>query len=94
MNTAAKGRRNEHKSIRLLESLGYDCTRAAASKGVWDVIGIGPTDFVLCQVKSNGWPSSVEMEQMERFKSPLNAKKIVHRWRDNQRHPDVRTIGG
>ncbi len=37
----------------LLEAAGYLCTRAAASLGAWDVIGIGPTDIVLLQVKSN-----------------------------------------
>ncbi len=91
-NTKAKGNRNEYRSMRLLESLGYACTRAAASLGVWDIVAIGPTDIVLLQVKSNKWPGSVEMEALELFKAPPNARKLVHRWRDRQRQPDVREV--
>jgi hypothetical protein len=40
MNAKAKGTRNEHRSIRLLEAARYACTRAAASLGAWDIIGI------------------------------------------------------
>ena len=32
-NRKAKGTRNEHRSIRLLEAAGYACTHAAASLG-------------------------------------------------------------
>jgi hypothetical protein len=35
--------RNEHRSIRLLEAVGYACTRGAASLGAWDIIGVGST---------------------------------------------------
>ncbi len=52
MNTKKKGTRNEHRSIRLLEAAGYRCTRAAASLGTWDVIGVSSDDVVLLQVKS------------------------------------------
>jgi Holliday junction resolvase len=41
MNTAGKGARNERRSMALLEAAGYQCTRAAASLGAWDIIGIG-----------------------------------------------------
>jgi Holliday junction resolvase len=34
MNAKRKGTRNEHKSIRILETAGYACTRAAASLGL------------------------------------------------------------
>ena len=92
-NSKQKGNRQEHRTMRLLESMGYSCCRAAASLGVWDVIGIGPTDIVLVQVKSNKWPGSVEMETLTLFKAPPNARKLVHRWRDRQRLPDVREVG-
>lgn len=93
MNCKRKGTKNEHKSIALLEAAGYKCTRAAASLGVFDVIGIGSTDIVLCQVKSNEWPCSAEMETIKLFVAPPNARKIVHRWRDRQALPDVREVG-
>ncbi len=92
MNAKAKGNRNERKTIKLLEAAGYACTRAAASLGVFDVIGISATDFVLCQVKSNDWPGSVEMESMKQFPAPANARKLVHRWKDRQSEPDVRIV--
>lgn len=58
MNTTAKGTRNEHRSITLLEATSYRCTRAVASLGAWDIIGIGSTDVVLVQVKTRAWPTS------------------------------------
>jgi len=87
-----KGTHNEHRSIALLESAGYSCTRAAASLGAWDIIGIGSTDVVLCQVKTRDWPGSVEMETLKLFPAPPFARKLIHRWRDRQRSPDVREI--
>ncbi len=92
MNAKAKGTRNEHRTMELLESAGYSCTRAAASLGIFDVIGVSATDVVLVQVKSNCWPGSVEMEALELFAAPPNARKLVHRWRDRQRLPDVKEL--
>jgi Holliday junction resolvase len=92
MNTKAKGNRNEHRSIAVLEAAGYRCTRSAASLGEWDIVGIGSTDVVLVQVKSNDWPGRVEMETLRLFSVPPNARKLVHRWRDRQRLPDVREL--
>lgn len=79
--------------MQLLEAAGYRCTRAAASLGAWDIIGVGSADIVLLQVKSNEWPRSAEMETLETFPVPPNARKLVHRWRDRKRAPDVREIG-
>lgn len=92
MNAKRKGAKNEHRSMVLLEAAGYACTRAAASLGVFDIVGIGPTDIVLVQVKSSEWPRSVEMEAIKDFRCPANCKKIIHRWRDRVRDPDVRTV--
>jgi Holliday junction resolvase len=92
MNAKRKGSRNEHRSMRLLEAAGYQCTRSAASLGEWDIIGIGPDGFVLCQVKSNRWPDEVEMEALQSFRCPPNCRRLVHRWRDRQRLPDVREL--
>ena len=92
MNTAAKGRRNEHRSRRLLEAAGYDVIRAAASKGVWDLVGIGEDDVVLVQCKSNEWPRSDEMERLRAFRAPPLCRKIIHRWRDRRGKPDVRVV--
>jgi Holliday junction resolvase-like predicted endonuclease len=92
MNAKRKGTAREHRSITLLEAAGYRCTRAAASLGAWDIIGIGSTDVVLVQVKSRDWPGSAEMETLRDFVCPPNARKLVHRWRDRQRTPDIREV--
>lgn len=92
MNTKRKGTRNEHRSAALLEAAGYRCTRAAASLGEWDLIAIGSTDVCLVQVKTNAWPGTVELEALKLFPAPANARKLVHRWRDRQRLPDVREL--
>lgn len=92
MNAKAKGSRNEHRSMKLLEASGYACTRAAASLGVFDIIGIGATDIVLVQVKSNAWPRSEELEAIKLFRAPTNAKKIIHRWNDRARYPGIKEL--
>jgi len=92
MNAKRKGTRNEHRSIRLLETAGYRCTRAAASLGAWDIICIGSTDIVLCQVKTRDCPGTIEMETLRAFPAPANCRKLLHRWRDRQRTPDVREV--
>jgi Holliday junction resolvase len=92
VNTKAKGNRQEHRSMKLLETAGYACTRAAASLGVFDIIGVGPTDVVLMQVKSRDFPGTVEMEVIRNFPCPSICKKLVHRWRKGKRLPDVKQL--
>jgi len=87
-----KGSRNEYKTMRLLEASGYECTKSGGSLGAWDIIGIGSNDFVLVQVKSNAWPGTVEMETLKNFRCPANCKRLVHRWKDYARQPDVREL--
>jgi hypothetical protein len=76
----------------ILEAAGYACTRSAASLGAFDIVGIGPTDLLLVQVKTRDWPGSIEMETIRMFLAPPNARKLVHRWRPRQRVPDVREV--
>lgn len=92
MNTSKKGRRNEHRTIKRLESLGYYCLRSAASKGIWDVVAVGPDNVLLIQVKSNDWPGSEEMAAMTAFIVPPRVQKWVYRWCDRQREPDTRIV--
>ena len=91
-NCKAKGTKNEHRSIRLLEAAGYACTRAAASLGAWDIIGVSSANVVLVQVKTRDWPGAAEMETLRNFPAPATCCKLVHRWRDHQRQPDVREV--
>ena len=92
MNCKGKGTRNEHRSMAILEADGYRCSRSAASLGAWDIFGIRKTDVVLCQVKTRDWPGAVEMETLKGFAVPGNCRRLIHRWRDRQRLPDVKEI--
>jgi Holliday junction resolvase len=92
MNCKRKGSRAEHKSMAFFEAQGYRCTRSAATLGAFDIVAIGPTDVVLCQVKTRDWPDAVETEGLVSFPTPPNCRKLVHRWRDGQRSPDVRVL--
>lgn len=91
-NCKAKGSRCERKSITLLEAAGYNCMKSGASLGAFDVIGIGSQDIVLLQIKANRWPGELEMEALRLFPAPSNARKLVHRWKDYARIPDVREL--
>ena len=89
INTAAKGRRLEYKTIRLLEAAGYNCTRSAASKGVWDIVAIGPQGVRLIQVKANRQPGPLEREQMAAFPAPPGVSREYWVWRDHARDPTI-----
>jgi Holliday junction resolvase len=91
-NAKRKGTRNKHRSKALLEAAGYAVCRAAASLGAWDLVGISATDVVLVQCKTRDWPGTAEMEALRDFPAPSNARKLVHRWRDRCRVPDVRAV--
>lgn len=92
MNCKSKGSRNERRSRRVLEAAGYAVTRAGGSLGTFDLIGIGPTSIVLCQVKTRDWPGRAEIEAIRAFRAPRNARKVLHRWRDGVNKPDVREV--
>ncbi len=91
-NAKAKGTRNEHRSMAVLEAAGYRCTRSAASLGEWDIVGISSVDVVLCQVKSARWPGTDETEALNLFVVPPNVRKLIHRWRPYQTLPDVKEL--
>jgi Holliday junction resolvase len=92
VSAKAKGSRRERQSKAILEASGYVCTRAAASLGAFDVIGIGSTDVVLVQVKTRDWPGAEEMETLRQFPAPANCRKVIHRWQNGKRLPDVKEL--
>jgi Holliday junction resolvase len=94
MNHKRKGTAREHRSISLFEALGMHCIRAAGSLGPWDFVAMDSLSIVLCQVKSRDWPSQGEIEAMQQWPAPANAKKIIHRWRNRQGLPDVKEVKG
>lgn len=92
MNAKAKGTRAELRSRKLLESCGYHVTKSGASLGLWDLVAIGPADFVVVQVKCGRPPSPAEREALALFRCPPNCRKLIHVWKDRARLPDVREL--
>ena len=92
MNTAKKGRKNEHRSRDLLEALGYRVMRSAGSLGPFDLVGLSATDLVAVQVKSNRPPGALEIREMQEYPVPPNCKKLLHVWKDRARLPEVRDL--
>jgi hypothetical protein len=75
-----------------LASEGRAGEKPSRQSRCWDLVGIGSTDIVLCQVKTRDWPGATEIEILRGFSAPPNARKLVHRWRGGQRQPDVRQL--
>jgi hypothetical protein len=84
MNAKAKGKRNEHRSMALLEAAGYHCTRSAGSLGEWDIIG--PTDVVLCQVRTRDWPSTAGTLVVRRYCRKSETRRSTV-WTAEAAHP-------
>jgi Holliday junction resolvase len=93
MNGKAKGTRAEYRCMRLLESVGYICTRASASLGLFDVVAIGPRDVRCIQVKSGTRRlSALEREQLRAVRVPLNCTKEAWRFPDRCRDPLIEVL--
>ncbi len=91
MNTARKGRRFEYKTRKLLERVGYVCTRSAASKGHWDIIALGsPGTVRLVQVKVNKTASLAEREELQMLASKFNQFSVeLWTWKDRVKEPII-----
>ena len=63
----------------------------AAFARVW-LIERSSQDLVLVQVKTRDWPGELERRALAEFPAPPNARKILHRWRDRKRLPDVQEL--
>jgi Holliday junction resolvase len=92
MNAKAKGNRQEHRAMRILEAAGYACTRAAASLGVFDIVAISGQGVRLIQVKSNRPPCPAEREAIELFPVPAGVSKEIWVFHDRQKAPIITTV--
>lgn len=100
MKAGAKGRRREYQAIEILNSEGYNCTRAAGSKGLWDIIAINsrandlkrPIVRVI-QVKSNNRPGKLELRKMESYVTHGGIiQKELWIFRDGNTEPQIERI--
>ncbi len=87
-----KGYRNEQKSIRILESCGYEVIRAGASRGHWDLVALNSQETRLIQVKSNRDISNTEKEILRKLKYPVYASKELWIWLDHKREPIIELL--
>ena len=94
MNAKAKGTRLERKTIKLLQSAGYQCIRSAASFGSFDIVAMNHLGFRCIQVKANNWPRPLEREDLQAAAKnlPPNAKVECWRWNDHARAPLIRLL--
>ena len=85
-----RGRGAEYRTMRVLEALGYQCIRAASSKGPWDVVGVSSTDVVCVQVKQGATkPSASVIAELREIKRPANVRVLVHYWPARAHEPQV-----
>ena len=93
-NPKAKGTRLEHRTIRLLEAVGYSCIRAAGSLGPFDLVAVNRLGSRFIQVKANDWPRPAERETMRLAARNLPPDSLVEcwRWDDRSRQPQIRQL--
>ena len=72
-----KGRRDEWRARKDMVKMGYVVIRSAGSKGPFDLIGIGPTNILLVQVKSANDNPKKYYEQLQAVPSPPNTIKQI-----------------
>ncbi len=92
MNNYRIGRRQEYRTMRLLEAAGYETLRSAGSHGPWDVVGFNSVGIVVVQVKNSRLPSPEELEHLRSFAVPQNCRKLIHIWRPRKALPDVKEL--
>jgi Holliday junction resolvase len=73
-----KGRRFEWAIIEHLEREGYDCIRAAGSKGKCDVLAFKPGQTLVIQAKSGkAWPPPSERAEVIRLAAAIDGIPII-----------------
>jgi Holliday junction resolvase len=93
LNTAAKGRRAEHRCRDILEAAGYSVLRAAGSFGAFDLIALNSSEIRLINVKSgSGYASGIEREVMKEFRAPPYAVREIWRFPDRCKHPLIEVL--
>jgi uncharacterized protein with GYD domain len=83
--------------MKQLEAVGFQTTRAAASLGAWDVIGINSSEegpaARLIQVKCNRRPGRAEMETLRAFKVQGGVSKEIWVYKDGKpRDPIIEIV--
>lgn len=78
MTNYTKGAKAEREVCKLLEQVGYETTRSAGSKGMWDVVAYHPVlGFRLIQVKVEGAMTPGEAEAIMYAPVPPHVSKEI-----------------
>jgi hypothetical protein len=77
----AAGRRLEYIARDELRRRGYVVIRAAGSKGVIDLVGIGPADVLAVQVKADGQSIGAAVRELAALPCPACVRREVWTWR-------------
>jgi len=93
MNSAAKGRRSEHRARDILRAAGFEVCRAAGSLGTIDLVAWSATSIRFVAVKSGQqYASSVEREVLALLPRPANATVELWRFPDRCRAPLIEVL--
>lgn len=95
MNTAAKGRRAEHRARAILEADGYHVVRAAASKGPADLVAWSDAEIVFLAIKSGTkYASAAERETLRTMRRPANSRVEIWRFPNRCVTPVIERVIG
>ena len=94
MNAKAKGARIERRArdYMLNQQKALAVIKAGGSFGVFDLIALGKCYVTLVQVKTNRWPGQAEMRRIRDFPNLPYATKLILRFNDGQKHPQIRVM--
>ncbi len=86
MNTKAKGRNNDNKTIKFLSGFGfYKFMKSAASSGDFDLITYNHKGIVFVQTKTNSKPHVEEILKLMQTRTPECALRFIFVWVDHVR---------
>lgn len=86
-----RGGHNERRARDYLYQIGATrVVKSGASLGEFDLVAFFPGEVVLVQVKSNTWPGPQERANMRAVLNYTYVKKIMLRWDDRAREPQLR----
>lgn len=87
------GRNAEYRTMQRLEKRGYFCSRTAGSHGPYDVMAIGPTEYLLIQVSyGEAKKSPADLKALECLTCNPCTKKQWWHWNRGAREPVIKTI--
>ena len=99
MSAVAKGRRNQRRTTKMLEAIGFKCVTARFGRfgptdffGLWDCWCVKDDEWLLIQVSTNQRKGLEWREQAGLFVCPAGVKKEEWVWVDYEKEPKIYLI--